>query len=185
MTKILVLEKPEEKLRRERERLLGELSVYGERLAFLQDTVDEIKEMIEYYDGAIEALERLREKEIEYDKKNTKTIKEAFADMGKAFGGINFDEWYRKQKYDEDIYLLKGLLERDFEYLARDKDGVLSAYDGSPFKVEEYGYWDVRMNLDNETIPNDKFPEVQWTDDEPTKISKLLASYENGGESGN
>lgn len=57
MTEILVLEKPEEKLRRERERLLGELSVYGERLAFLQDTVDEIKEMVEYYDGAIEALE--------------------------------------------------------------------------------------------------------------------------------
>lgn len=57
MTKILVLENPEEKLRRERERLLGELSVYGERLAFLQDTVDEIKEMIEYYDGAIESLE--------------------------------------------------------------------------------------------------------------------------------
>lgn len=58
MTKILVLEKPEEKLRRERERLLGELSVYGERLAFLQETVDEIKEMIEYYDEAIQALER-------------------------------------------------------------------------------------------------------------------------------
>lgn len=57
MTKILVLEKPEEKLRRERERLLGELSVYGERLAFLQDTVDEIKEMIECYDEVIEALE--------------------------------------------------------------------------------------------------------------------------------
>lgn len=67
MTKILVLEKPEEKLRRERERLLGELSVYGERLTVLQDTVDEIKEMIEYYDGAIESLERLREKEIEHD----------------------------------------------------------------------------------------------------------------------
>lgn len=58
MTKILVLEKPEEKLRRERERLLGELSVYGERLEDLKDTVDEIKEMIEYYDGAIEVLER-------------------------------------------------------------------------------------------------------------------------------
>lgn len=56
MTEILVLEKPEEKLRRERERLLGELSVYGERLAVLQDTVDEIKEMIEYYDEAIENL---------------------------------------------------------------------------------------------------------------------------------
>ncbi|MBA5746567.1 prefoldin subunit 5 [Aerococcus sp. 150760007-1] len=56
MTEILVLEKPEEKLRRERERLLGELSVYGERLAFLQDTVDEIKEMIECYDKAIENL---------------------------------------------------------------------------------------------------------------------------------
>lgn len=56
MTEILVLEKPEEKLRRERERLLGELSVYGERLAVLQDTVDEIKEMIERYDEAIENL---------------------------------------------------------------------------------------------------------------------------------
>jgi len=56
MTKILVLEKPEEKLRRERERLLGELSVYGERLAVLQYTVDEIKEMIECYDEAIENL---------------------------------------------------------------------------------------------------------------------------------
>lgn len=57
MTEILVLEKPEEKLRRERERLIGELSVYGERLAVLKDTVDEIKEMIECYDEAIENLE--------------------------------------------------------------------------------------------------------------------------------
>ena len=56
MTGILVLEKPEEKLRRERERLLGELSVYGERLAVLQDTVDEIKEMIQCYDEVIENL---------------------------------------------------------------------------------------------------------------------------------
>ena len=52
---------------------------------------------------AIYTLERLREKEIErrekQDKvKSNKTLKELFADMGKDFGGIDFDEWLRKQK---------------------------------------------------------------------------------------
>jgi len=181
MTKILVLEKPEEKLRRERERLLGELSVYGERLASLQDTVDEIKGMIEYYDGAIESLERLKEKEIEHAKKNTKTLKEPFSDLGKAFGGINFDEWFRKQKYDENIYLLKALYERGFNYLARDESRDLFAYEIEPEKKNYL--WTVYFD-DCEIIENDNFPEVKWTDDEPTRIVDLLATYENGGENG-
>lgn len=175
MTKILVLEKPEEKLRRERERLLGELSVYGERLAFLQDTVDEIKEMIEYYDGAIKSLERLREKEIEHREaqllSKDETIDNAF-------------DFIRKHENKERVSLLKNLLNKGFEYVARDKGGVLCAYDGLPLKADELGYWDIYIDFDYENIRNDNFPEVKWTDDEPTKISNLLESYENGGENG-
>ena len=52
---------------------------------------------------AMETMERLKEKEIEHREKqekvkSNKTLKELFADMGKDFGGIDFDEWLRKQE---------------------------------------------------------------------------------------
>lgn len=55
---------------------------------------------------SIYTLERLREKEIEHREKqekvkSNKTLKELFADMGKDFGGIDFDEWLHKQKNSE------------------------------------------------------------------------------------
>ena len=59
-----------------------------------RDKVDRVEDL----GKAIYTLERLREKEIEHTEENTKTIKDAFDDMGKAFGGINFDEWLHKQK---------------------------------------------------------------------------------------
>ena len=104
--------------------------------------------------------------------------------MGKDFGGINFDEWFRNKEDSESIYLLKGLLERGFNCLARDRDGALYAFDGSPVKTEQSGLWDVCLNLDSEHIQNDNFPEIEWTDDEPTRIDVLLAFYLNGGENG-
>lgn len=52
---------------------------------------------------SIYTLERLKEKEIEHREKqekvkSNKTLKELFADMGKDFGDIDFDEWLHKQK---------------------------------------------------------------------------------------
>ena len=52
---------------------------------------------------SIYCLEILKEKEIKHREKqekvkSNKTLKDAFDDMDKAFGGINFDEWLRKQK---------------------------------------------------------------------------------------
>ena len=150
-----------------------------------RDKIDRVEDISK----AIYSLERLKEKEIEYREKqekvkSNKTLKELFADMGKDFGDIDFDEWLRKQKYDESIYLLKGLLERGFNYLVRDSDGALYAFDSSPVKTEESGLWDVCLDLDSEHIQNDNFPEIKWTDNEPTKIADLLAIYENGGEKG-
>jgi len=58
---------------------------------------------VEDISKAIYTLERLKEKEIEQREKqekvkSNKTLKELYADMGKDFGGIDFDEWLRKQK---------------------------------------------------------------------------------------
>lgn len=180
MTEILVLEKPEEKLRRERERLLGELSVYGERLAVLQETVDEIKEIIECYDEAIENLGT------DHAKKNTKTLRELFDDMGKAFGGMKTKTagQYLDEIYYQKSDLFRRLRSAGYDYLARDKNGGLYAYRSEVYKVEEISGWDNNDIRDGVYIRFDNFPEVKWSDEEPTKISKLLATYENGGENG-
>ena len=59
-----------------------------------RDKVDRVEDL----GKAIYTLERLKEKEIEHTGENTKTLKEDFADIGKDFVGIDFDEWLRKQK---------------------------------------------------------------------------------------
>ena len=150
-----------------------------------RDKIDRVEDL----NKSIYTLGRLKEKEIEHREKqekvkSNKTIKEAFDDIGKAFGGINFDEWFRNKEDSESIYLLKGFLEHGFKYLARDEDGALHAFDDLPVKTEESGLWDVCLNLDSEHIQNDNFPEVKWEDEEPTRIADLLATYENGGENG-
>ena len=150
-----------------------------------RDKVDRVEDL----NKAMETLERLKEKEIEHREKqekvkSNKTLKELFDDMGKGLGGISFDEWLRNKEDSESIYLLKGLLERGFNYLARDKDGALYAFDSSPVKTEESGLWDVCLDLDSEHIQNDNFPEIKWSDADPTEIANLLESYENGGENG-
>ena len=173
MTKVLVLEKPEEKLRRERERLLGELSVYGERLAVLQDTVDEIKEMIEYYDGAIESLERLKEKEIEHreaqELSKDETIDNAF-------------DFIRKHENKERVSLLEHLTYSGFEYIAKDINDELWAYEDRPNKYDVQ--WAVSGGDTFKVRGGKSYPEVQWSNEEPTKIADLLDIYQKGGENG-
>ena len=64
-----------------------------------RDKIDRVEDLKK----AIYSLERLKEKEIEHQEKqekvkSNKPLKELFADMGKDFGGIDFDEWFRKQE---------------------------------------------------------------------------------------
>lgn len=92
--------------------------------------------------------------------------------------------------YLDSVYLNHNLLLRrisydGYLYLARDEDGALYAFNGSPVKTEESGLWDVCLNLDSEHIQNDNFPEVKWSDEEPAEIADLLDIYLNGGENGN
>ena len=148
-----------------------------------RDKIDRVEDLKK----AIYTLERLKEKEIEYREKqekpkSNKTLKELFDDMGKGLGGTDFGEWFRNKEDSESVYLLKDFLEHGFNYLARDEDGDLWAFRVKPKKEDDF--WDTENDCHSTIVKNDNFPQVQWTDGEPTKISELLEYYENGGESG-
>ncbi|MGH2016725.1 hypothetical protein [Aerococcus urinaeequi] len=74
-----------------------------------RDKIDRVEDL----GKSIYTLERLKEKEIEHREKqekvkSNKTLKELFADMGKDFGGIDFDEWLHKQKISELLVTLEN-----------------------------------------------------------------------------
>ena len=145
-----------------------------------RDKIDRVEDLKK----AIYTLERLREKEIEHREKqekvkSNKTLKEAIADIDK-----DFDEWLRNKEDSESVYLLKGFLRNGFKYLARNFDGDVWIYQFPPIKRKTTWYNNTLGSSVSEKIDKHNFPEVKWTDEEPTKISKLLASYENGGEKG-
>lgn len=107
---------------------------------------------------AIYTLERLKEKEIEHA------------------GGSD-----TKEVYIEKTNLLKRFREDGYKYLARDHDGDLCVYARRPFKVRE---WTYGGEISEYVEFGEYFPEVKWSDEEPTKIADLLETYENGGENG-
>ena len=147
-----------------------------------RDKVDRVEDL----NKAIYTLERLKEKETEHAKKNTKTLEEVLGEITKAaIVGKYFDETYFNR---ED--LLKRLLEEGYHYLARDEDGELFAFAIKPEKQESI--WTIYVNGyetfkygDSEIIEDDNFTEIKWEDGEPTRIDVLLAFYQNGWENGN
>lgn len=128
---------------------------------------------IEDIGKAIYTLERLKEKEIEHRDGQVRSKDEVID------SAIEFMNEHDNQ---ECISLLKSLLFRDFKYVARDSDGELSVFDGRPVKFGTQ--WSDNLGRWNEPLNTYYFPEVQWTDEEPTRIAELLESYENGGENG-
>ena len=155
-----------------------------------RDKIDRVEDLKK----AMETLERLKEKEIEHREKQEKekALEEELTNLGEALRGIDNSENIHNQKVGEylgSVYLnhedlLRRLSYDGYLYLARDRDGVLYASDGEPDKVVDLGFWDVKIIFHREPIENDNFPEVQWHDEEPTKIANLLETYENGGENG-
>lgn len=87
---------------------------------------------------------------------------------------------YKGRVYIGRWNLLKDLKYDGFEWLARDYDGDLCAYGNKPEKYELYWLNDEGSSV----IPKDNFPQIKWTDEEPTSISYLLESYKSGGENG-
>ena len=57
-------------------------------------------------------------------------------------------------------------------WLARDKDGDLTMYENKPFKNKLAEQWSCGGWY--EFLPKDWFPEVQWSDEEPTKVKLII-----------
>ena len=57
-------------------------------------------------------------------------------------------------------------------WLARDKDGKLAMYENKPFKGERAGQWSLGGQW--VFLLEDWFPEVQWSDNEPTKVKLVI-----------
>lgn len=148
-----------------------------------RDKIDRVEDL----GKGIYTLERLKEKEIEHrekqeKEKNHKTLEEAFASMS----GVSFDfdvsEAIHRQSNQERISLLEHLTYSGFEYIAKDINDELWAYEERPKKYDVQ--WAVSGGDTFKVRGGNNYPEVQWSDEEPTKISDLLATYENGGENG-
>lgn len=130
---------------------------------------------VEDLDKAIYTLQRLKENEIERAEK----YEEVTTKDGTVL--VKSDDDMKCQK---NIDILKFFLELGFKYLARDSDGDLWMHKFRPLKRKFFWYDNTIEVGISERLNNNLFPEIQWEDVEPTKISKLLESYENGGENG-
>ena len=166
---------------------------------------------VENLEEAIYILERLKEKEIEHDRYNhvktnygellekgnvatewtpapeevlgqadPRTLEERLDNPKLFIRDIDAMELLQNLKDDDNIRLLNSLLDGGYNYLARDEDGDLWSFRDKPEKEDDL--WGTETDYYSNIIENDNFPEIEWTDDEPTKIAELLASYENGGE---
>ena len=70
--------------------------------------------------------------------------------------------------------LLRGILDNFTKeiWLARDKDGGLIMYENKPFKDKRAEQWTLGGQW--VFLPDDWFPEVQWSDEEPTKVKLVI-----------
>ena len=59
-----------------------------------------------------------------------------------------------------------------YMWLSRDKDGGLAISENKPFKDERAGQWTVGGQY--VFLPDNWFPEVKWSDDEPTKVKLVI-----------
>lgn len=60
-------------------------------------------------------------------------------------------------------------------WLARNKDGDLAMYENKPFKSKLAEQWICSGWF--EFLPKDRFPEVQWSNEEPTKVKLIIDRF--------
>ena len=60
-------------------------------------------------------------------------------------------------------------------WLARNWDGRLYLYSGEPpFKLLDYPFWVRNEGKEKCLLRKDSFPEVKWSDEEPTKVKLVI-----------
>ena len=75
-------------------------------------------------------------------------------------------------KLTEDEKVIVRSMDKDFKYMARDKNGDLWVYGVKPEKKEKDGQW---WDIDNGLFPfSPLFQFIKWEDEEPYLIEDLL-----------
>lgn len=59
-------------------------------------------------------------------------------------------------------------------WLTRDENGTLTLWSLKPRKDEKRGYWNNATDTYECIIDSGSFPEVKWSDDEPTKVKLVI-----------
>ena len=124
-----------------------------------RDKIDRVEDISK----AIYSLERLKEKEIERAEK----YKEIPTKDGKILT-------------KKDLGLLRALQRSGYKYLTRNRNSGLRAHRHLPLRIGDYwvslGYFNRGCNIG--------LTKVEWAENKVIEISYLLATYQNGGESG-
>ena len=75
-----------------------------------------------------------------------------------------------------------NLLDNQYKYLARDKDGKLFIYTTKPQKQSSNGVWDISQNSDGLSLEFNMFStlfvDILWEDSKPFKITRDTSTGE-------
>ncbi|WP_373786685.1 hypothetical protein [Jeotgalibaca porci] len=88
-----------------------------------------------------------------------------------------FESWYRTRPFNEFRAIMESVAER---YMKRDKDNRIQDLDKAMETLKRLKEYEEKESKK----VHDKGVSILWSDNEPTKIADLLATYENGGENG-
>ncbi len=88
---------------------------------------------------------------------------------------------YKGKVYKGRLNLLKDLKHDGFEWLARDENSELYSFKGTPKKYESLADWNTGVR-NYSLIKKDNFPQIKWTDDEPTNIEAAIQKLRKDGD---
>lgn len=93
--------------------------------------------------------------------------------------------WKRREKIilSNDEYIVLKNIDSDYQYIARDKDGLLFLYDMKPTKYSKQWNSDNNETTDFNMYSN-LFKFIKWEDDEPYLIQNLLNEYKDNKTKG-
>lgn len=78
------------------------------------------------------------------------------------------------KEFTEDEKVIARNIDKEYKWIARDKNGTLCAYSLNPTKREELGEWvyDNYIRV-SDLFGLELFKSIKWEDDEPTRISDI------------
>lgn len=76
------------------------------------------------------------------------------------------------KKFTNDEKIIAKNINKEYKWMARDKSGILYAYQDMPIK-REIRYWDSDNFICISAMFRELFEQIKWEDDKPTRISDI------------